>query len=57
MVAGGTLVEIHGHTDNQGSADANQKLSEARAFAVKDWLEKESPPTFRLGGFGCSPMA
>ena len=42
LVAGGTAVEIHGHTDNQGNMDANQKLSEERAFAVKQWLESQS---------------
>lgn len=49
VVAGGTLVEIHGHTDNKGSADANQKLSEARALAVKKWLETASPSNFPEG--------
>lgn len=49
VVAGGTLVEIHGHTDNQGNADANQTLSEERAFAVKEWLEKQSPTNFPEG--------
>ncbi len=49
VVAGGTLVEIHGHTDNKGTADQNQKLSEDRAFAVKKWLEKESPVNFPDG--------
>ena len=36
-------------TDNQGTGDANQKLSEARAFAVKAWLEKGSPTNFPDG--------
>ncbi len=49
VVASGTLVEIHGHTDNQGSADANMKLSEDRAFAVKSWLEKQAPSSFPDG--------
>jgi outer membrane protein OmpA-like peptidoglycan-associated protein len=49
VVAGGTLVEIHGHTDNVGSPDKNQQLSEARAFAVKEWLEKKSPANFPEG--------
>ena len=49
VVASGTLVEIHGHTDNQGSADANMKLSEDRAFAVKSWLEKQAPSSFPEG--------
>ena len=31
VVASGTLVEIHGHTDNQGTADANMTLSEDSA--------------------------
>ena len=46
VVASGTLVEIHGHTDNAGNADANMKLSEDRAFAVKRWLEKQAPSSF-----------
>ncbi len=49
VVAGGTMVEIHGHTDDQGSPDGNMKLSEARAFAVKSWLEKQSATNFPEG--------
>ena len=49
VIAGGTTVEIHGHTDNQGTPDGNMKLSEDRAFAVKAWLEKASPANFPDG--------
>jgi OmpA-OmpF porin, OOP family len=49
VVASGTLVEIHGHTDNEGAAEANLKLSESRAFAVKQWLEKQAPSSFPEG--------
>jgi OmpA-OmpF porin, OOP family len=49
VIASGTLVEIHGHTDNQGSAESNLKLSEERAFAVKQWLEKLAPSSFPEG--------
>ena len=49
VVASGTLVEIHGHTDDQGSPDGNMKLSEQRAFAVKTWLEKQSATNFPEG--------
>jgi OmpA-OmpF porin, OOP family len=47
--ARGTLVELHGHTDNVGSADKNMKLSEERAFAVKQWLEAKSKTNFPEG--------
>jgi outer membrane protein OmpA-like peptidoglycan-associated protein len=46
LVASGTTVVVHGYTDNQGSPAANLALSEARAFAVKKWLEKQSPVNF-----------
>lgn len=49
VIAGGTTVEVHGHTDNQGGADHNMQLSEDRAFAVKTWLEQQSPANFPQG--------
>jgi len=49
LVAGGTAVEVHGHTDDVGSVDANQRLSEERAFAVKTWLEQQSSTNFPPG--------
>jgi outer membrane protein OmpA-like peptidoglycan-associated protein len=49
MIASGTLVEVHGHTDNQGNADKNMQLSEDRAFAVKQWLESQSSANFPKG--------
>jgi OmpA-OmpF porin, OOP family len=49
LVASGTVVEIHGHTDNQGNPAANMNLSEQRAFAVKRWMEKQSPVNFPEG--------
>ncbi len=49
LVASGTVVEVHGHTDAQGNPDANLSLSEARAFAVKQWLEARSPINFPAG--------
>ncbi|MCU0342272.1 MAG: OmpA family protein [Ignavibacterium sp.] len=47
-------VEISGHTDSDGSAKSNQKLSEARAESVKDWLVKKGIDSNRLStvGFG-----
>ena len=49
VVASGTVVEVHGHTDNVGSVEKNQKLSESRAFAVKKWLEEQSSANFPEG--------
>ena len=47
LVAQGANIEIHGHTDNVGSPQDNMNLSEARAFAVKTWLEKSAPLNFQ----------
>ncbi len=49
VVASGTVVEVHGHTDNVGSVEKNQNLSESRAFAVKKWLEEQSSANFPEG--------
>jgi OOP family OmpA-OmpF porin len=51
---------IEGHTDNQGSADHNQKLSEQRADSVVAWLKAHGVSADRLvpQGFGASrPVA
>lgn len=49
VVASGTMVEIHGHTDAVGNPEANMRLSEQRAFAVKGWLESKAPTSFPEG--------
>ncbi len=49
-------IEIGGHTDSQGSAEFNQKLSEARAQAVFNWLNENFPQLraeqFLIRGYG-----
>ncbi len=45
-------VEISGHTDNVGSDASNQKLSERRANAVKDWLVREGINSDRITAVG-----
>lgn len=42
------VVEIAGHTDNVGKADANMKLSNDRANTVRDWLVKNGIPAARI---------
>jgi OmpA-OmpF porin, OOP family len=46
LIASAASVEIHGHTDNQGNPQANMDLSEARAFAVKNWLKGKAKLNF-----------
>ncbi len=46
LVSSSSKIEVHGHTDNVGDAGKNMQLSEARAFAVKSWLEKQAPVDF-----------
>ncbi len=47
-------IQIAGHTDNVGKPEENQKLSEARANAVKDYLVKKGIAANRISakGFG-----
>jgi outer membrane protein OmpA-like peptidoglycan-associated protein len=47
-------VSIRGYTDSTGTAEYNQKLSEKRAIAVKDYLESHGVPAGILAaeGFG-----
>jgi outer membrane protein OmpA-like peptidoglycan-associated protein len=45
-------IEIQGHTDNVGDRGMNQRLSEARARAVKDALEKRHVDRGRLDTHG-----
>ena len=53
-------IDIQGYTDNKGSADYNQKLSERRAQAVMDYFVKKGIDKGRLAakGFGiANPVA
>ncbi len=38
-VAGNLAIQIIGHTDDTGTQQINRRLSEKRAFAVRDWLK------------------
>ncbi len=54
------VVEVAGHTDSVGSEEYNQKLSERRAIAVKDYLESKGITATRLTarGYGeAQPLA
>jgi outer membrane protein OmpA-like peptidoglycan-associated protein/opacity protein-like surface antigen len=55
-------IEIGGHCDSRGSDEYNQKLSEARAGAVEEWLKANCPnakiENFSFKGYGESmPVA
>ncbi len=47
-------VLLEGHTDDVGSAPLNQALSEARARAVRDALQKQGIPAERMNTVGYS---
>jgi outer membrane protein OmpA-like peptidoglycan-associated protein len=54
------LCEIAGHTDDTGTAELNQRLSEDRALAVLEWLVSQGVERQRLvsRGYGASrPLA
>lgn len=55
------VVRIEGHTDAKGSDAYNQKLSQRRANAVKDWLigkESLKNVNFAVSGYGATkPVA
>ncbi len=48
-------LEVQGHTDNVGSDEANQKLSQARAQAVMDYFTKKGIASDRLRAVGYGP--
>jgi outer membrane protein OmpA-like peptidoglycan-associated protein len=50
----GMVIELRGHTDNQGTVEFNQRLSEARAKAVADYLIGRGVDARRIShrGFG-----
>lgn len=45
-------IEIQGHTDNQGTPEHNQFLSEQRAQAVRDWLTSYGVEPSRVSSKG-----
>ena len=59
----GLFIQVDGYTDNTGSEQVNQVLSDARANAVKEWLQKRAPRNFpdsrfRVAGHGSqNPVA
>lgn len=50
-----TKLEIQGHTDNTGSLAINNKLSQARAQSVVDYLTKNGIASNRLNAKGYGP--
>ena len=47
--------DIHGHTDNDGDANFNRLLSQARAQAVVDWMTLHSVTRDRMKAAGFGP--
>jgi outer membrane protein OmpA-like peptidoglycan-associated protein len=54
------VIEVEGHTDNMGEPANNQRLSERRAFAVRDYLVRTGvrPEALSAVGYGATrPIA
>lgn len=49
-----TYIDVVGHTDSTGAAEYNQRLSEARARSVADYISSRGvyPPRINIGGVG-----
>lgn len=47
-----TAIVIQGHTDSSGSEEHNQRLSERRATAVKNYLAGQGPDVNRMTAIG-----
>jgi OOP family OmpA-OmpF porin len=48
-------LQISGHTSSEGDAAVNQRLSQERADAVKQWLVDNGVPPERLKTRGAGP--
>jgi len=48
-------IEVSGHTSSEGGRDFNQKLSEERAQAVRQWLVDNGVPEDRILSRGAGP--
>ena len=48
------IIEVQGHTDNVGNAEANRKLSDKRAHAVREYIVKKGVEANRItaNGYG-----
>jgi outer membrane protein OmpA-like peptidoglycan-associated protein len=63
LVITGLFIQVDGYTDNTGTEQVNQALSEARAAAVKGWLQRRAPRNFpdnrfKIAGHGSqNPLA
>jgi outer membrane protein OmpA-like peptidoglycan-associated protein len=55
VVAEGLKVGVYGHTDNTGSAQTNQVLSESRAESVKRYLLSKGLAENRIESKGFGP--
>ncbi|HXE89642.1 MAG TPA: OmpA family protein [Terriglobales bacterium] len=48
----GLRLEVEGHTDSVGTEEFNQRLSERRAAAVRDFLVQQGVPSSAIGSLG-----